>query len=119
MIRFARAGPIPGSCSSSVWVAVLTLMCSPLGGPRGACRELTTSHPSPSLRIVIVPSRSGPEQRDSPLRQQGQGLRMGMAVLVPAEGYRKAIGVRPSSAAHNAVGLAGESPVVGIDCLPT
>src|SRR5208337_3620313 len=24
-----------------------------------------------------------------------------------------------SSAAHNAVGLAGESPVVGIDCLPT
>ena len=28
-------------------------------------------------------------------------------------------GVRPSSAAHNAVGLAGESPVVGIDCLPT
>ncbi len=30
-----------------------------------------------------------------------------------------ALGVRPSSAAHNAVGLAGESPVVGIDCLPT
>ena len=29
------------------------------------------------------------------------------------------LGVRPSSAAHNAVGLAGESPVVGIDCLPT
>jgi len=28
-------------------------------------------------------------------------------------------GVRPISAAHNAVGLAGESPVVGIDCLPT
>jgi hypothetical protein len=26
-------------------------------------------------------------------------------------------GVGPSSAAHNAVGLAGESPVVGIDCL--
>ena len=28
-------------------------------------------------------------------------------------------GVRAGSAAHNAVGLAGESPVVGIDCLPT
>ena len=28
-------------------------------------------------------------------------------------------GVKPCSAAHNAVGLAGESPVVGIDCLPT
>ena len=27
--------------------------------------------------------------------------------------------VRPSSAAHNAVRLAGESPVVGIDCLPS
>ena len=27
--------------------------------------------------------------------------------------------VKPCSAAHNAVGLAGESPVVGIDCLPT
>jgi len=27
-------------------------------------------------------------------------------------------GVRSGSAAHNAVGLAGESPVVGIDCLP-
>ena len=27
--------------------------------------------------------------------------------------------VGPGSAAHNAVGLAGESPVVGIDCLPT
>src|SRR5271157_4595726 len=26
---------------------------------------------------------------------------------------------QPRSAAHNAVGLAGESPVVGIDCLPT
>jgi hypothetical protein len=26
---------------------------------------------------------------------------------------------RASSAAHNAVGLAGESPVAGIDCLPT
>ena len=26
---------------------------------------------------------------------------------------------RLGSAAHNAVGLAGESPVVGIDCLPT
>ena len=25
----------------------------------------------------------------------------------------------PCSAAHNAVGLAGESPVMGIDCLPT
>ena len=33
-----------------------------------------------------------------------------------SEGPRE---VRPSSAAHNAVGLAGESPVVGIDCLPT
>ena len=28
-------------------------------------------------------------------------------------------GVRSGSAAHNAVGLAGESPAVGIDCLPT
>ena len=28
-------------------------------------------------------------------------------------------GVKLCSAAHNAVGLAGESPVVGIDCLPT
>jgi hypothetical protein len=28
-------------------------------------------------------------------------------------------GVKVSSAAHNAAGLAGESPVVGIDCLPT
>ena len=28
-------------------------------------------------------------------------------------------GVGAGSAAHNAVGLAGESPVVGIDCLPT
>jgi transcriptional regulator with XRE-family HTH domain len=28
-------------------------------------------------------------------------------------------GLRPNSAAHNAVGLAGESPAVGIDCLPT
>ena len=27
-------------------------------------------------------------------------------------------GVRSGTAAHNAVGLAGESPVVGIDCLP-
>ena len=25
----------------------------------------------------------------------------------------------PHFAAHNAVGLAGESPVVGVDCLPT
>jgi hypothetical protein len=33
-----------------------------------------------------------------------------------AKGLR---GVKPCSAAHNAVGLAGESPVVGIDCLPT
>jgi aspartokinase len=31
----------------------------------------------------------------------------------------RSLGVRPISAAHNAVGLAGESPVVGIDCLPT
>ena len=29
------------------------------------------------------------------------------------------VGVRPGSAAHNAVGLAGESPVVEIDCLST
>ena len=28
-------------------------------------------------------------------------------------------GSGPVSAAHNAVGLAGESPAVGIDCLPT
>jgi hypothetical protein len=28
-------------------------------------------------------------------------------------------GVRSGTAAHNAVGLAGESPAVGIDCLPT
>jgi hypothetical protein len=28
-------------------------------------------------------------------------------------------GVRPGPAAHNAVGLAGESPVVEIDCLST
>ena len=28
-------------------------------------------------------------------------------------------GTKRWSAAHNAVGLAGESPVVGIDCLPT
>ena len=28
-------------------------------------------------------------------------------------------GVRSGIAAHNAVGPAGESPVVGIDCLPT
>ena len=32
---------------------------------------------------------------------------------------RSARWVRPISAAHNAVGLAGESPVVGVDCLPT
>jgi hypothetical protein len=28
-------------------------------------------------------------------------------------------GVETGVAAHNAIGLAGESPVVGIDCLPT
>ncbi len=38
-------------------------------------------------------------------------------VASPAGGV-PAGGVRPSSAAHNAVGLAGESPVVGFDCLP-
>src|SRR5271157_549077 len=32
--------------------------------------------------------------------------------------WLKRHGVYPGSAAHNAVGLAGESPVVGIDCLP-
>jgi hypothetical protein len=32
---------------------------------------------------------------------------------------RMASGWNACSAAHNAVGLAGESPVVGIDCLPT
>ena len=36
-----------------------------------------------------------------------------------SRGQTVVLGVRPSSAAHNAVGLAGESPVVGIDCLPT
>ena len=35
------------------------------------------------------------------------------------EGFRRIREAKPCSAAHNAVGLAGESLVVGIDCLPT
>ena len=34
-------------------------------------------------------------------------------------GQTRRFGVRPGSVAHNAVGLAGESPVVEIDCLST
>ncbi len=45
--------------------------------------------------------------------------RYGMPAYTPPEPAGGLRGVRDGSAAHNAVGLAGESPVMGIDCLPT
>jgi hypothetical protein len=48
----------------------------------------------------------------SDLKNCFQGLRVRLS-------FRVMDGVRSGTAAHNAVGLAGESPAVGIDCLPT
>jgi hypothetical protein len=57
-------------------------------------------------RLFIRSHRPGPDQQPQPPKhypRHGQALR----------------DVKLCTAAHNAVGLAGESPVVGIDCLPT
>ena len=51
--------------------------------------------------------------------QHGKVAKNNRLFIDGALGALGGLGVRPSSAAHNAVGLAGESPVVGIDCLPT
>ena len=59
----------------------------------------------------------------SPNVQAAVGRQVALLPIEQARGelarHAAGLGVRPSSAAHNAVGLAGESPVVGIDCLPT
>ena len=52
-------------------------------------------------------------------RSSDRARRAPLPYSVPVYGVRALRGVKPCSAAHNAVGLAGESPVVGIDCLPT
>ena len=56
-----------------------------------------------AMDAFLERNREAEPRRNSPTVLAHQGLRGG----------------RSGSAAHNAVGLAGESPVVGIVCLPT
>src|SRR5271157_5643542 len=94
------------------------------------------THPSPVAAIALRPSGAcqtyqsppqppGPRRGGrlsalsaQPLSTGGCGrVCLGFWVLDLRFWGRKESG--SGSAAHNAVGLAGESPVVGIDCLPT
>jgi len=80
--------------------------------------------------LPIAHPATGPPEGSGPQAQPGVGRRLGQPSLVlhqPVVGafawdlglFSSDFGVGTSPAAHNAVGLAGESPVVGIDCLPT
>src|SRR5208282_1060452 len=96
------------ACTHPSPVAALALR------PSGAC-QMYQSPPQPP-----GPRRGGRLSALSaqPLSTGGCGrVCLGFWVLDLRFWGRKESG--SGSAAHNAVGLAGESPVVGIDCLPT
>ena len=101
LVVYADRMRLPSMTAALLRLLILVVDVTPVAG-HVAGEELT------GLLICIPKDMKGSRRGDDPPE----------AELLGSSGSR-VLGVRPISAAHNAVGLAGESPVVGIDCLPT
>ena len=96
-----------------------------LGTAKGPCRSGSIGGVSEGAIYFRAPAKRGSPLPPPLIADSAVLSAINTRMVTPRDFIRagqsvaRLRGVRAGSAARNAVGLAGESPVVGIDCLPT